>query len=89
MIKTFFVGLWNKIKAACWGSLTIAWSYIVTTAGVLFANIDSLATVMGDPNLTAQLQSVIGDPKAIGKWLLTVGIVTTLARLKSLIMAKT
>jgi hypothetical protein len=85
-IKGFFIGLWNKIKAACLGSITMAWSYIVSVTGAIFTNIDALATVMGDPNLTAQLQSVIGDAKAIGKWLLAVGVVTALARLKSLVM---
>lgn len=86
-IKAFFVSLWNKIKSACMGSLTMAWSYIVTTAGAIFANIDSIAAAMGDPNLTAQIQSVFGDAKAVGKWLLAVGIVTAVARLKSLIFA--
>jgi hypothetical protein len=85
---SFFSGIWAKIKAACLGSVTMAWSYIVTLTGGLFANIDSLATVLGDPNLTAQLQSVIGDTKAIGKWLLFVGVVTSVARLKTLVVKK-
>jgi hypothetical protein len=87
-IKSFFTDLWTKIKAACLGSITMAWSYVVTTAGALFANIESIAAVMGDPNLTAQLQAVVGDAKMLGKWLLTVGIVTAIARLKSLVLAK-
>jgi hypothetical protein len=85
-IKAFFVGLWNKIKAACMGSLTMAWSYIVTTAGAIFANIDNLATVLGDPNLNQQITAVVGDAKLVGKWLLTVGIITAIARLKSLVL---
>lgn len=85
-IKAFFVGIWTKIKTACLGSITMAWSYVVTTVGTLFANIDSIATVLGDPNLNQQVTSVIGDAKMLGKWLLTVGIVTAVARLKSLIL---
>jgi hypothetical protein len=85
-IKAFFTNLWARIKAACLGSLTMAWSYIVTTAGALFANIDSIASVLGDPNLNQQVTAVIGDAKMLGKWLLTVGIVTAVARLKSLIL---
>lgn len=88
-MKAFLSGLWAKTKAACLGSITMAWSYIVTATGALFTNIESLATVLGDPGLTQQLQAVVGDAKLIGKWLLTVGIITTLARLKSLVKSGT
>lgn len=85
-IKSAVVATWAKVKAACLGSVTMAWSYVVTTAGTLLANIDSLATVLGDPGLNQQVTAVIGDAKAVGKWLLAVGIVTAVARLKSLIL---
>jgi hypothetical protein len=80
--------LWTKIKTACMGSITMAWSYLLSLGGTFLSNVDSLATVLGDPNLNAQISSVIGDAKLIGKWLLAVGVITAIARLKSLVIPK-
>lgn len=87
-MRAYLSGLWTKIKTACWGSITMAWSYILSAFGTVLSNIDSLATVLGDPNLNQQVTSVIGDAKAVGKWLLAVGIITAVARLKSLVTSK-
>lgn len=84
-MKAFFVGLWEKVKTSCLGSLTMAWSYIVTAFGTVLANIDTLALVMGDPSLNQQIANVFGDAKMLGKWLLAVGVVTAIARLKGLL----
>lgn len=85
-MKAFFKNLWEKIKAACFDSLTMAWSYLVTVAGVLFTNLNEIALLLNDPDLTAQIQKVFGaDATTVGKWLLIVGIITTAARLKSII----
>ena len=87
-IKAAAIATWGKIKAACFSSITMAWSYILGLGGTLLQNIDSLAAVLGDPSLTAQIQGAIGDTKVIGKWLLVVGIITAVARLKSLVFKK-
>jgi hypothetical protein len=85
---TFLSGLWSKTKAACFGSVTMGWSYIVSASGAVFTNIDTVASALGDPNLTQQVTAIIGDAKLVGRWLLFVGVVTTFARLKSLVLAK-
>jgi hypothetical protein len=87
-MRAFFSDLWAKVKAACMGSITMAWSYLLSLGGTFLSNVDSLATVLGDPGLNQQISSVVGDAKLIGKWLLAVGVITAIARLKSLVMPK-
>jgi hypothetical protein len=87
-MKTFFVGLWAKIKSACMGSITMAWSYLVSAFGAFLQNVDSIAAALGDPSLNQQIANVVGDAKMLGRWLLAVGVITTIARLKSLVIAK-
>lgn len=87
-IKAFAAATWAKIKAACFGSVTMAWSYLLDLGGTFLQNVDSLAAVLGDPNLNQQIASVVGDAKLLGKWLLAVGIITATARLKSLVLSK-
>jgi hypothetical protein len=87
-MRAFFSGLWTKVKTACMGSITMAWSYLVSAFGAFLQNVDSIASALGDPSLNQQIASVVGDAKMLGRWLLTVGIITTIARLKSLIKPK-
>jgi hypothetical protein len=84
----FLSGLWAKIKTVCMGSITMAWSYILSACGALLDNIEAIATALGDPNLKAQITSAIGDPKTVGKIVLGIGIITAIARMKSIVMTK-
>lgn len=79
----FFTDLWAKIKADFWNAVAL----VTTAFGSLMAHIDELATALGDPGLTQQLSSAIGDAKAIGRWMLFVGILTTIARFKKLVQS--
>lgn len=80
-IKAYFSDLWVKIKA----DITNALAVVSTLFGTILAHIDELATTLGDPNLNQQLQTVVADAKWFGRWMLTVGIVTAVAKFKSLI----
>lgn len=87
--KTLATATWERIRAACFGSLTIAWSYVLTLGGTFLQNIDAVAAALGDPSLSQQVAVLIGgDPLWVGRWAALVGVVTTVARLKSILIPK-
>ncbi len=80
---------WDRLKAFCFRSLTIAWSYLLGLAGAALARIDDLAALVGDAAFTQQVQALIGaDPKAIGKYLSLAALITIASRLRGVIAAK-
>jgi hypothetical protein len=73
-----------KVKAFCFHSATIAWSYCVGTLGALATVIDEIADALGDPGIKDQISAAIGDPRTTGRILLGISIVTIFARLRTL-----
>lgn len=73
---------WDKLKATVRGSLTVLWSkvLIVLTAG--FGFVAEAAGVLNDPELKAQLMSII-NPEYVPFIGLFVAVVTLLVRLRS------
>lgn len=88
-MRAFFSGLWAKLRAACLGSVTMAWSYLLSACGAFLDNLDAIATVLGDPNLKTQIASAIGDAQTVGRIVFGIGVITAAARLKSLVVSKT
>lgn len=80
-IKAFFQRIW----AMCFRSVTIAWSYLLGIFGAVMSQLDGLAALLNDPGLTQNVQSLIGDAKSFGKWLMVVAVVNIVARARSLI----
>lgn len=81
--------LWDKLKVACFRSLTIAWSYALGIAGALMTRIDDLAALVGDAAFTQQVQTLIGaDPHVIGKYFSLAALVTIASRLRGVIAGK-
>jgi hypothetical protein len=76
--------MFAKVKAFCLNSLTVAWGYALAFAGALMQGIDSIADVLGDPNLKDQVTAAIGDAKTAGRILLGISVVTIVARLRSI-----
>jgi hypothetical protein len=75
----------DRIKAFCLNSLTIAWSYLLATAGAAMQAIDVVADAVGDPGVKDQISAAVGgDPKVMGRILLAISLVTILARLRGL-----
>jgi hypothetical protein len=74
----------SRIKAFCLHSLTIAWGYLLAITGCVMAFIDNIGDALGDPALRDQLSAAIGDAKTTGRILLSISVVTILARLRSL-----
>ena len=75
----------SRVKAFCLNSLTVAWGYLLAIAGALMQAIDVLADAVGDPAFKDQISAAVGgDPKAVGRILLAISVVTILARLRGL-----
>lgn len=73
-----------RIKAFCFHSVTIAWSYCVGLFGAVAAMIDQIADALGDPGIKDQISAAIGDPRMTGRILLGISVITIFARLRTL-----
>jgi hypothetical protein len=76
--------MWEKLKAFCLHSLTVAWSYCLAAGGAALQAIDTVSDALGDPSLKDQIAAAIGDPRVTGRIMLVISVVTLLARLRSL-----
>lgn len=76
--------MWARIKACCLNSVTIAWGYCLAVAGAVMQAADTIADALGDPNLRDQIAAAVGDAKTAGRILLSISIVTIIARLRSI-----
>lgn len=72
--------MWDKLKAWFKHSLTILWARGVAVVGVLLA---AGETLLQDPNVTAAIQSAL-QPKFIPYYVIAIGLVTELARRRSI-----
>lgn len=93
-IKAFFHDLYVRVKTNVLNTVAL----LGTTFGGLlshadaaltwfYANVDAFATALGDPNLAQQMTVVLGDAKAIGRWMFAVGVVATIAKFKALVQS--
>jgi hypothetical protein len=81
--------MWDKIKAICLRSLTMGWSYVLLIGGEIIANIDTVAALVTDKQVSAQIAAAIGsDPAVLGHWTALVGIITAAARARSIVLKK-
>ena len=72
--------MWSKIKSSFRNSVTILWARIQVLAGLLAASLMALAT---DPNVTGAIQ-VAMDPKFIPYSVIAIGLITEIARRRSI-----
>ena len=72
--------MWDAIKAWFKHSLTILWARVVALAGLLLAASD---TLLANPNVTGAIQSLL-QPKFIPYYVIAIGLVTELARRRSI-----
>lgn len=78
-------GFWSHVWAICGKSLTMLWSYVLGGIGGLFALLDRLGPVIGDPSL--DLESKIRanlTPTVAGYVLLGISLITIAVRVRSL-----
>jgi len=72
--------MWSKIKSSFRNSVTILWARVQVLAGLLAASLMALAT---DPNVTGAIQ-VAMDPKFIPYYVIAIGLITEIARRRSI-----
>lgn len=72
--------MWEKIKSSFKHSITILWARAVACAGLLLMVGEQL---LQDPNISGAIQSVL-QPKFVPYYILAIGILTELARRRSL-----
>jgi hypothetical protein len=53
--------MWERIKALCLNSLTVAWSYCLAFAGAAMQIVDTFADALGDASFKDELSAAIGD----------------------------
>lgn len=75
--------MWDEVKAWFKYSLTILWARAVALAGLLLAAAEAL---LQDPNVSAALQAVL-QPKYVPYYVIAIGLVTEIARRRSLTRA--
>jgi len=86
--QQFYAGantFWQKVWAVCGNSLTIAGHYILggLSAGLVF--LDSIGSLIGDPDLKEQVQNLLqSNPKVLGYVTLAISILTIFFRIRSL-----
>lgn len=72
--------MWDKIKACFKRSMTILWARAVALAGVAFAAVQALSA---DPTIAAAIQQIL-QPKFIPYYVIAIGVITEIARRRSL-----
>jgi hypothetical protein len=79
---------WTKISAWCWHSLTVAWAYLQILAAAALVGIDQglegFASALNDPAVVGQIKPLL-PPQWVGYLVGFIGVITLLARLRSLI----
>jgi hypothetical protein len=77
-------GFWEKAWALCGNSLTIAFSYFVQAIGWSLQLLDPVASLLGDPDLRAQITETLqANPAVLGCVLMAISAITIAARLRS------
>lgn len=81
--------IWDKLKAICGRSLTIAWGYLLAVFGAAMDNVDGAAALVGDPTFAQHVKTVIGtDPIILAKYAYVAAVVTISARLRGIVSKK-
>lgn len=76
---------WSKAWALCWNSLTVLWAYVLSLVGTLMSQLDSIAALLGDPGLQANISAMLGaNTRLIGGVMIAIAVITFLARLRSM-----
>ena len=72
--------MWSKIKSWFGNSVTILWARIQVLAGLLAVLLMALAT---DPSVTAAIQVAL-EPKFVPFYVIAIGLITEIARRRSI-----
>jgi hypothetical protein len=76
--------MWDEVKAWFKYSLTILWARVMALAGLLLAAAEAL---LQDPNVSGAVQAAL-QPKYVPYYVIAIGLVTEIARRRSLTKAE-
>jgi hypothetical protein len=76
--------VWEKVKAFCLYSATIAWSYFLAFVGFAMQFVDASADIFNDPSFKDTVHGLVGDSRTFGQILLGISIINIIARLRTL-----
>lgn len=80
--------MWDRIKAACKHSLTVAWGYVLLAFGAIMEGINAVAAILNDPTIVQEVTQLLGaSPRALAVFASLSGLATIGARLRSLVKA--
>lgn len=78
--------MFERIKALCMRSLTMAWAYLVGLFGIVMGMVDQVATVLADPTIVQKMTETLGaSPRALAAFSLIISVVTIATRTRSLL----
>lgn len=80
--------MWDKIKAWCYHSATIAWGYLQVLSGTILAGLHYLGDVVTDPDVKSLIQTM-KLPAYVILGILAFGAITIAVRLRTLQQATT
>ena len=79
-------GFWQKVWAICGNSLVIAGHYIFGGLSAGLVLLDSIGSLIGDPDLKEQVQNLFqSNPKVLGYVMMAISLITILFRIRSII----
>jgi len=77
--------MWQKLKAFCLHSVTMAVTYVLGAIGVFFQLIDAISYIYNGPDFRDWVSAAIGgDPILFGRIMLGISILVGIARLRSI-----
>jgi hypothetical protein len=76
--------MWDRVKAACLHSMTIAWSYTIALVGLVMQGMDSILDILNDQAFKDNLHAMIGDAQTFGRIMLGISVINIIARLRTL-----
>jgi hypothetical protein len=76
--------MWQRVKAFCLGSTTIAWSYILAVVGFMLQIVDMYGDAINDPTIKDDMHALLGDSSLFARALLVIAFINIICRLRSL-----
>ena len=77
--------MWQKIKAFCLHSVTMAVSYCLAAIGIFFQLIDGISYIYNGPDFTNWVSAAVGgDTVLLGRIMLGISVLVAVARLRSI-----
>lgn len=78
--------MWEKVKAFCLHSSTMAVSYVVGAIGVFFQLVDATSYIYNSDDFKNWMTASLGgDPVLLGRVMLVISALVALARLRSIL----